>query len=224
MAAHPGREVSARSAAAKGKGKTEQPLSQKELAERLALGSPKLVEELWNIAQKQVDIEIARHTRLDTKATSLLTAAGLSLTVAFTFGSTLLTKADAFKHWEKQVVFIFALTVILGLAAAFMAVRALALREQLGVNELAIFDVADLKEADGPEDADEPTLNRGVMEYRKGRILHFWAIRQRYLESYKGKAELVKRGQWAFMAFLAGLLVLCVYEVYAVLFAIGGVK
>src|SRR6187399_3077726 len=121
MAAHPDKDLPVAGKASSKQKKPATPLlTEHELAARVTLGSPKLVEELWNISQKQLDIEIARHTRLDTKATSLLTAAGLSLTVAFTFGSTLLTKADAFKEYHEQVVAIFAVTIIAGLVSAFL--------------------------------------------------------------------------------------------------------
>jgi len=195
---------------------TKGPLDRSELARRLALGSPKLVEELWTVTQKQLEVEVARHGRLDAKATSLLTAAGLSLTVAFTFGSTLLKEAKSFDAWHIPIILIFGVTIICGLMAAFNAVHGLALREQLGVNEEAIFDPEALKEADAEETAE---AGNGVMEYRKGRIIHFWTIRQRYWESYQHKAKIVKHGQYWFLAFLACLLVLCVFNVLACLFA-----
>ena len=94
------------------------PLTKYDLARILTINSSKLVEELWTLTQKQVDFEIARHGRLEAKATSLLTATGLSLTVAFTFGATLIKEAAKFEDWYKPVVFSFGFACTAGLAAA----------------------------------------------------------------------------------------------------------
>jgi hypothetical protein len=209
-AAEPGRVATPAAASTVGNSAVS-PLEPKELAKILKLDSPKLVEELWQITQKQLDVEITRHTRLEGKAASLLTTAGLSLTVAFTFGSTLLAQAAAFQRWHDNIVVIFAIAIFSGLVSAIYAVRALALREQLSVNERSVFDQDALRAAD--QDSD---LEKGLMEFRKGRIIHFWAVRQRYSATYREKSKLVKRGQWFFLGFLLALVLLCTFVVYGV--------
>ena len=52
----------------------------------MCLESPALIDELHSIALRQNDAEDKRTTRIETKATALFNSAGLSLTVAFTFG------------------------------------------------------------------------------------------------------------------------------------------
>ncbi len=209
-AAEPGR-IAAGTSSTTIESPAQRSLEPKDLAKLLTLDSPKLVEELWQITQKQLEVEITRHTRLEGKATSLLTTAGLALTVAFTFGSTLLTQAAAFKRWHDHIAVIFAAAIIAGLLSAMQAVRALVLREQLSVNEHAVFDQDALRAADQDSDAE-----KGLMEYRKGRIIHFWTVKQRYSATYREKSKLVKLGQWLFFGFLVALLLLCTYVVLGV--------
>jgi len=122
-------------------------LAPKELAERLRLKSPALVDEIYSIAQRQTQAEAGRQTRLDAKASSLLTAAGLSLTVAFTFGGqVLLARATELRQlgavrWSIVLV-TFLLAIVTGLLASIFAVMALRVREYLSVNEQTVFDVA----------------------------------------------------------------------------------
>jgi hypothetical protein len=73
-----------------------------ELRDRVDLHSPLLIKELYESALRQIQHETARQTRLDGKATSLLTATGLSLTVAFAFGGQILmTNADKLKSLNR---------------------------------------------------------------------------------------------------------------------------
>src|SRR5438046_1833562 len=76
-------------------GKSNRWLSREELKQRVKR-SPALVKEIYEIAQRQVQAEVGRQGRLDAKATSLMSAVGLCLTVTFTFGSLLLTQAAHF--------------------------------------------------------------------------------------------------------------------------------
>ncbi len=197
----------------------EKGLTQKALASAITLNSTKLIEELWTITQKQVDFEVARHGRLESKATSLLTATGLSLTVAFTFGSTLLKEGKSFGNWYYLTVLFFALSCMAGLVAAVLAVAGLMLREQRGINEHSLFYEPLLKAADVPDETKPDILAAseaaGLAEYRKAMILHLWEIRQRYHEKYKDKAKYVQVGQGAFLAFLGCLLLLCIFNVIA---------
>jgi hypothetical protein len=185
-----------------------------ELTRRLKLGSTQLVAELWAITQKQLDTEVARHTRLEAKATSLLTAVGLSMTVAFTFGATLLTQRETFKDYQEAIYGAYGLAIMCGLLSAAFASSALLLIEQLQVDEEFIFNRDILKHSDRSEAADEA---EGLMEYRKAAILHFWPVRRRYDQTYREKSALVKRGQFAFIGFLLSLLLLCMLIVVAVI-------
>jgi len=189
-------------------------LTEKDVRERLALNSPELVAELLVHVQGLLATETGRQTRVDAKATSLLTAAGLSLTVAFTFGGLLIAKPNngSFDPW---VTVTFALAVTSGLIAAIHAVAALFVRGDYGsVAGETLFDVETLKAANDmmkdEEATDAPTDKEkrefGVMEYRKYLIPHLWEVfRQRSLVHEK-KASRIKWGQGFFIAFLVLLI------------------
>jgi hypothetical protein len=193
----------------------EQPLDEQTLRERLTLGSPDLVKELYEIAQRQVAFETGRQTRLDAKATSLLTAAGLALTVAFTFGGqVLLNHPDAFRTAHRCTVIAFAVGVPCGLAAAIFAVAALLVRGSYrAVNEHTVFDPALLKDADA-ENEDFPLA--GITEYRKALTPHLWMISQAHLRNHERKGWLIKIGQLFFLAFLISLVIVCMSVVASV--------
>jgi hypothetical protein len=189
------------------------PLSKAELTKLLRLGSIELVGELWAITQKQVDFEVARHGRLEAKANSLLTAVGLSLTVASTFGATLFSKLTLFGQLLPVVIVIYCAAMVAGVASALLAFQALKLVEQKQVEERAVFNEQTLEVADRTNVADE---KEGLMAYRQSLILHFWEIRQQYDSTYRPKSVWVQRGQTAFGFFLTALLILCIAIAVAV--------
>jgi hypothetical protein len=180
----------------------------------LRLGSIELVAEVWAITQKQVDVEATRHTRLETKATALLTAIGLSLTIAFTFGATLMSKAAVdFAEHRTWILFSFGCAIITGLISALLALRAVMVTGQRQVEESAIFgDVLQSSDRHKTEDEKE-----GLMRYRQSLIMHFWEIRNQYDLTYRQKVKFVKWGQRAFAGFLTALLSLCIPIVLAVI-------
>lgn len=178
------------------------PLTDQELAKRLTVENPKLVSELYRIAEQQIEIEAKRQTRLDYKATSLLTAAGLSLTVAITFGGLLITQSRAFDEWREWIIGLFVATVIAGITAAIYALRAQFAKQFLAADENAIFDTDILKTADTPA-----TPEAGLMEYQKSLIIHLWAIRGRAFQNHVERVALVKMGQRFFIGFLFGVMV-----------------
>jgi cytochrome bd-type quinol oxidase subunit 1 len=173
------------------------------------------VKELYEIAQRQIQSETARQTRLDAKATSLLTAAGLSLTVAFTFGGQVLLKLpDAFRIAHAVTVWSFRVAVVTGLAAAILAVWALLVREDyMAVNEEAVFDRGLLHEADA-ENVEFPEA--GITEYRKALTKHLWIIGQQLQRNNTRKARDIKLGQLCFVLFLFALIFICLSVVASV--------
>jgi hypothetical protein len=193
-------------------GETEPTLTPEVLRERLTLGSPALVREIYEIQLRQIQYEVGRQTRLDAKATSLLTAAGLSLTVAFTFGGQIVLA-----HLHDELAFhvgavvAFAVATLCGLASAGFAIRALLVHDAFRtINEASVFSLRALKEADadyqsGAEDGDEAA----VTQYRKSLIPHLLEIWQTNGRSNEDKAKIVKRGQLFFGLFLVALIVIC---------------
>lgn len=97
--------------------------------------------------------EAAREVSLNGKATSLLTASGLSLTVAFTFGGILLQHPDYLDAlgggWSLVVAVMYGFALLFGLAASAIAVQALLVRDDyVGLAEEDIFNPDVLVESD----------------------------------------------------------------------------
>jgi hypothetical protein len=195
-----------------------------EFRSRLTLNSPELVKELYDLAQRQVQTEIERMTRLDSKATSLLTAAGLCLIVAFMFGSTLITKPEVFAI-SHQGVIAFAIALALGMIAAILGAFSLLVTDRyLGINEYAVFDSDGLDNANDPlalrslreeEMADAEKRKFGVMEFQKYMVEHLWKISQQNGQNNECKARIIKWGQGLFMCFLGALSVVVFFAVNA---------
>src|SRR6266545_6559320 len=108
-------------------------LTKKELVEdRMCLRSAKLVDEVYDLAKRQMASEDRRETNLSAKAVSLLSVTGLSLTVAFTFGGVLLQRPAylaALGPWRTPLVVVpYAFALLSGMAASWYALRSLKVR------------------------------------------------------------------------------------------------
>lgn len=197
-----------------------EPLTEKQLRERLAINSPELMHELLALVQTQISSEVGRQTRLDAKSASLLTASGLSLTVAFTFGGLLISQPKVF---SAIIIVAFGFAIFSGLFAAIYAVRALRVSDEYQTaHEETLFDASMLQEANEPPalrhedmtDAEKRVF--GVMEYRKFIVPHLWTIVQDHRGIHERKGALIRRGQFCLLGFLGALLVVCVFVVHAV--------
>jgi hypothetical protein len=182
--------------------KTPPRLTDRELVERMCLNSPKLADEVYDIAKMQLANEEKREANFGAKAVSLLSVTGLSLTVAFTFGGVLLQRPEylaALGGWRHVVVAGYALALISGMAASWFALRALVIRSDYrAIAERDVFG-DELAEADTKGDA-------GPVAYRRFLAVHFWLIYQNNWSIHEEKARHVQRGQWCFFAFLFLLL------------------
>jgi hypothetical protein len=191
-------------------------LDQPTLEKRMTLGWPRLIGEVYALAQRQVQFETGRQGRLDGKATSLLSAAGLSLTVAFTFGGLLLANKAVLKAkigWYYAAVSGFGVAILFGLATAAFALWALRVRgANRGVSEEAVFSEAILKRAEDETDEDV-----AVSEYQKSLTVHLWMIAQAQHNLHERKAKIILSGQLAFMAFMVAVAFVCVAFVGGVL-------
>jgi len=190
-------------------------LSEDEIIARLRLNSSKLVKEIYEIALRRVQYESGRQQRLDAKATSLLTATGLSLTVAFTFGATLLSAGGqaAFHEFYNYVLLLFYSAISLGIVSAGFALGALLVRSGYAtVRDTAVFNVAllqkanQLANAEGDDDAEDNAL----MVYQRGLIPHIWKIGTAHERQHETKALVIKIGQSVFGLFLLAVLCLCI--------------
>jgi hypothetical protein len=185
-------------------------LSREELKKRVKR-SPLIVKEIYEIAQRQVQAETGRQARLDAKATSLMGAVGLCLTVAFTFGGLVLKEATAFvaKLGDTRLSIInicFALAIFFGIGAGALALKALLVKgTYLTMSEDAVFNEAALDTAESQEDSEV-----GLAAYRRFILVQLWDNARIHGRNHEVKAKDIRRGQICFALFLGCLLVICV--------------
>ena len=186
---------------------TPEPLTEAQLDAALQLHSPVLVKDLYEAAQRQMAFETGRQGRLDAKATGLLQAAGLALTVASTFGAQLAARSGYLKSLPWLLLVMIGGTLLAGLGAAFMAIWALKVRdgEYLTVNERTLFSPDVLEAADSGEAGEQEAA---AAVFRRAMTVHLWQIVQRQEQVHHAKAKWIQRGQIAFGLFLLGLLAL----------------
>jgi hypothetical protein len=188
-------------------------LSSEELHERLELKSIGVIEEIHALALRQIATEEQRESRLDGKAQGLLISASLALTVAFTFGGLLLQHPEYLDPLREieflgrsaawAVVACYSVALLSGLAASYVAIRALYVRaDYQGVDEHAllgkgILDIVDDQPGDG-----------ALAAYRRYAAAHYWQIAQHNSDIHEAKADRIKLGQRLFIGFLACLMLI----------------
>lgn len=202
-------------------------LTAAQVVDGLRLHSPGLVEDLHATSLRQIAAEDQRESRLDGKAQGLLVTAGLSLTVAFTFGGMLLQHPEYLTAlndgigagaWPARVLFgLYALALIAGLLASVQAVRALYVSDRYrGVDERDVLNVPELRAADAESaasgDADD---KRKQARYRRYVTAHYWQIWQQHYDVHEMKASRVKVGQALFLVFLLLLMLIGTAMAYA---------
>lgn len=195
-------------------------LTKGELVKRLALRSTALVNDLYQIALRQLDTEERRDALLTTKAGGLLGHVGISATIGASVVGILSHQSGLM---PKALAIGFAVVLLFGAVAAILAIKVLLVRgDYQGLNEEVVFKPEVLLEADGvvdtghegspasPADAlrappeTEPTI------YRRWLIAHIWGICQHHGRILEGKATTLRRAQQNFAAFIIGLVGLVV--------------
>lgn len=213
----PVQEAPSRAASAVARGEPKyQPLTPDELAARLALNSSGLVEEIHALTLRQVQQEDARETRLDAKAGGLLGTAGLSLTVAFTFGGLLLQHPDYLlplgPTLARVVLIAYVVALAAGLAAVIAAVWALFVNDDYeSVSEDNVFNEAILDKIDRSAKDKED----GQRLYRRYVTVKHWAIYRAHFAIHQKKANKIRWGQGFFLSFLGILLLTGALLTYA---------
>jgi hypothetical protein len=180
--------------------------------EEIAATTPKLVSALYDATKAQLSEEAARQGRLDAKATSMLGAIALSLTVSFTFGGLLLQNRKAFDPAIVATLAAFAGCVVCGLTAAWQALVVLKTREHLTTSAEALFAEALLDGGDASA-TDEVRL----MDWQKAVIRHLWKIVERQRGIHAEKATALQTGQRFFFGFLIAVILLAVSAGFAAL-------
>ena len=185
-------------------------LTESEIRERLRISSPGLIEEVHAFVLRQGQAEEQRETRLDGKATTLATAAGISVTVVFSVGLFLLEKINVLRNLGSflghGVLALYALALVFVLLAGAWSIRALRIRNTYRcVTDNDVFnevEFARIERASGDHE------KRAQAEYRRYLLPQQWIFFREHQRIHTQKADLISRGQWFFASFIVTLLVL----------------
>jgi len=203
----------------------EKDLTAEEIRRRLRLVNPELAKDLLDVARAQVQSEVVRHGRLDTKATSIVTAGGISITVAFSVAGSL-SAAVAGHGW---LIAMFAAAGVAGLATVLLGVRALLVRGGYAeVSDQAVFKESTLELADSPKGVDDlkdrdgnpdrKEINAfGAAIYKQYLTAHLWDVYVKDHKQIDAKAVMVKHAQVSFVIFLT-LIFACEMSLFGVIY------
>jgi hypothetical protein len=156
-----------------------------------------VVDAVLDRAEKQLAAEDAHSAKLDARATALFGAAGFSMTVAFSFGGwALLDNVRKVPHGPTIAV-AFVLVLALGVVTSGFALWALLLRfGHKFPDERDVFR--------------QEALGKPKLDYRKYIAVHLWLVWQDRYQRNEQRAKLVRNGQFLFVGFLLGILLLSV--------------
>lgn len=193
-------------------------LSPQELVERLRLHSGPLVAEVHGMVRMALATEDQREAGLDRKATTLLGAVGLSLTLTFAFGGNILLGHSEYLEplgawgWRLAILF-FGGALLVAALAGYKAWRALRIRgDYKGLAECDVFNPQVLQRADSKEDVEQ---ERHAAYYKRYMTGNLWRIYRQHFRVHEDKAVSVKAGQSYFLAFLVLLLAVGLMLVWA---------
>lgn len=179
------------------------PYTKEEVVDRVRLNSSLVVEEALKFVVKMMDADDMRSTQINNKASTLLGASGLSVTVAFSFGATLLSRPDLFGLWERKALpVLFATSLFVGFSAGLYSLKALQVRNHKAIDSGDVLSRSVLDDADTENEAD------GLRVYRRYLLAHIWAVSSHNKKVLEDKATLLKRGQLAFTAFIFLIMVI----------------
>jgi hypothetical protein len=166
--------------------------SLEEIQSRLEGATPEAAKGVFEAVKVVLDAEQKRAPVIDARATSMLGAAGLSMSVIFTFGTYLVKKDLGLNGVEScAVVALYVLALLSGILSALLSLLVLFVRDDHPVaDENAIFR----REALVPP-ATECT-------YRNQLSVHFWSIYQYLTRKHVRKARRLRWAQTTFMVFL----------------------
>lgn len=178
-----------------------------EIEEALKLKSADLVEEIHALSLRLLLAEDQRESRIDAKAQGLLVTAGLSLTAASTFGGMLLHNTEQLEkavgtNGTQIVMWGYALGLLAGLAASFLALLALFVKKTFRTvdeRDALANDALTIAEREG-------TGARAA--YRRYMTVHYWQMWQKNFTVLESKARTIKWGQLFFIVFLVSLMAL----------------
>lgn len=135
-------------------------IASSDLRERLRLNDAKLIDEVAASTTRLLADEASRLARIEAKAASLLTAIGVSVTVAFGFGASTLLRREGLLKSSKFAFLILAVGVglafLFAVKATLNAIKCVETRGNPDVDEESIYEAEVLEKADGLQGPTEP--------------------------------------------------------------------
>lgn len=166
-----------------------------------------LAAEVLQTVLRECDNEEKRRAALDTKATSLLAAAGVSVGVSITFAVQLVKQLPG-GTWQALGLFLFALAFAAAVFAAYKALTTLRVENQSWLSEKDLFRREALTFRN---DGEEQTV--GVAMYRKYLAEAWWLVCTRQNVSRQERARRLRWGQRSFVVFLGAASLLGLLDV-----------
>ena len=165
-----------------------------EINSRIQQATPGVTKEVFEGVKGLLDAEQRRTPAVDARAMSLLGAAGLSMTVTFTFGASLVRSELGLNGMASLVVVaVYLLALATGLLTALFSLLALFARDD---HPIADEDAVFRSEA-FPLRGEE---SDGV--YLKQLTVSFWSIYQLLVKKHVRKALYMRKAQYCFLGFL----------------------
>lgn len=194
-------------------------LTPDELVQRLCLNNSQVVGDIYAIANRQLEVEDRREAGLSSKAATLLSASGVSLTFVLGFAALFAQQPAFFKSlpsWGRTCVLLFYVgSFFAGLLASIFAAWSLRVRKNRTISEGDVFGSI-LRDAEAAEDDDQ-----GTAVYRRYLVAHIWQVYTSTFDVHESRARALWYGQVAFVVFLGTLIPPAIGVAYALVNTVG---
>jgi len=166
--------------------------------------NPELAKDLLDFARAQLQAEVVRHGRFDAKAMSVVTAGGISITVAISVAGSALSGKIVPPWW---LMCGFGVAGLTGFIAVLLGTLALLVRGGYAeVSDQAVFNAAALEKADVPKgvsdlkdkegNPDRKEVNAfGAALYKQHMTAHLWDAWVKDKKNVDAKGRMVKAAQ-----------------------------
>ncbi len=174
-------------------------IPQQEILNRLkrlsAEGDGAVIDDVYDLALRQLAGEDAHTAKLDARASSLFGAVGFSMTVAFSFGGWALLDNARKVPYGNAIAAGFVIVLLVGLVTSGFALSGLKLSKGHVVpDEKDVFNDTMMR------------TGRKRSEYRLYIATHLWGIWQQRHDRNEQRAQRILTGQVLFFGFLAAIL------------------
>lgn len=201
-------------------------LTPDDLVQRMRLNNSQVVSEIYSLANRQLEVEDGRDASLSSKAATLLSASGVSLTFVLGFAALFAQKKDFFDPvpgWARACMLLFyAVSFFAGLGASIFAAESLRVRGKyrtISEGDVLGEILRDAENACNPQG--EPDDALGATIYKRFLVAHLWQIYTTSFDIHEDRARVLWRGQLSFVIFLVTLVPPALGVAYAMAKAIG---